>query len=148
MRGGVSAAGSADWLGYFLDANVLDYAGWQDRTVNKRKQASAKLLFNRDASSLFTIRAEYLDTYQENPGNLTQAQYDADWQQAEVQDAYNDKQAISAGAKYEQDLSDHSSLELSYGVRNTKDEGPPSYSATGGFGSDDVTNQNMVRIKL
>ncbi len=146
LRGGVSAAGSADRLGYFLDANILDYEGWQDRTANERKQVSAKMLFNLDASSLFTIRAEYLDTYQENPGDLTQAQYDADWRQAEVQDAYNDGQATSASAKYERDLSDHSSLELSYGVRNTRSEGPPSYSATGGFGSDDVTNQNMVGV--
>ncbi len=146
LRGGVSAAGSADRLGYFLDANILDYEGWQDRTVNERKQVSGKMRFNMDSSSLFAVRAEYLDTYQENPGYLTQAQYDTDWQQTAVQDAYNEELATSASARFERDLSDHSIMELSYGIRNTKSEGPPSYSATGGFGSDDVTNQNMVGL--
>lgn len=145
-RGGVSAAGSTDRLGYFLDANMLDYQGWQDRTVNEKTQVSGKLLFDINSASIFTVRAEYLDRYQENPGDLTQAQYDADWQQAEVQDASNDEQAISASAKYELDLSDRSGVELSYGIRNIESEGPPSYSATGGFGSSDVTNQNMVGI--
>jgi iron complex outermembrane receptor protein len=145
-RGGASAAGSTDRLGYFLDANMLDYEGWQDRTVNELTQVSGKLLFNVGSSSILTVRAEYLDEYTENPGYLSQAQYDADWQQAQVLDAYNDEQALSASAKYEVDLSDRSGLELSYGIRNTESEGPPSYNATGGFGSSDVTNQNMVGI--
>lgn len=145
-RGGVSAAGSTDRLGYFLDANRLDYEGWQDRTVYERTQVSGKLLFDINSASTFTVRAEYLDSYQENPGDLTQAQYDTDWQQAEVQDAYNDEQAKTVSVKYERDLSNQSGMELSYGIRNTESEGPPSYSATGGFGSSDVTNQNMVGI--
>jgi outer membrane receptor protein involved in Fe transport len=145
-RGGVSAAGSTDRLGYFLDANRLDYQGWQDRTVNERTQVSGKLLFDINSASIFTVRAEYLDSYQENPGDLTQAQYDTDWQQAEVQDAYNDEQAKSVSVKYERDLSNQSGMELSYGIRNIESEGPPSYSATGGFGSSDVTNQNIVGI--
>ena len=104
-RGGASAGGSTGRLGYFLDANIIDYEGWQDRTVNEQKQVSGKLLFNIGSSSTFTVRGEYLDQYEENPGYLTQAKYHEDWQQAEVDDAYNDEQAMSFSAKYERDLS-------------------------------------------
>lgn len=146
QRAGVSAAGTHNAVGYFLDANVLDYEGWQDRTANERKQVSGKLLFELDPYSDLTVRAEYLDRYQENPGSLTQAQYDEDWQQAAIDDAYNDEQSTSGSFKYERDLSNHSGMELTYGIRQTDAEGPPSYSATGGFGSSDVTNQNLVGL--
>ncbi len=146
QRGGVSAAGSNDTLGYFVDANYLDYDGWQDRTDNERKQFSSKLLYTPDIDVAYTFRVEYLDLYQENAGSLTQTQYEEDWRQAPVSDAYNDEQSLSGTFKYERDLSSHSGIELSYGIRNTEAEGPPSYSATGGFSSSDVTNQNLVAL--
>lgn len=145
-RGGVSAAGSKGSMGYFLDANVLDIEGWQDRTARDRTQVSGKLLFDLDSHSELTFRAEYLDRYEENPGSLTQAQYDEDWRQAGVSDAYNDEQSTSASVKYERDLSNKSGLEVTYGIRKNQAEGPPSYSATGAFSSSDVTNQNMVGL--
>ena len=163
-RGGFSAGGSSGALGYFLDANILDYEGWQDRSDNELKQASGKLLFNIDTSSTITVRGEYLDEFEENPGYLTvsdtgeevsddTAHYtngedfdDVDWKMAGVDDAYNDSQALSFSAKYERDLSNQSGFELAYGIRNTESEGPPSYNASGGFGSSDVTNHNLVGI--
>jgi outer membrane receptor protein involved in Fe transport len=151
-RGGVSAAGSTDVLGYFLDANILDYEGWQDRSANELKQASGKVLFNIGASSTFTVRGEYLDEFKENPGYLRVPSADElefddiDWKNAGVDDAYNDEQAMSLSAKYERDLSNQSGFELSYGIRNTESEGPPSYNPRAGFGSSDVTNQNVVGI--
>jgi outer membrane receptor protein involved in Fe transport len=146
QRGGVSAAGSNDTLGYFLDVNFLDYEGWQERTNNERKQFSSKLLYTPDIDVVYTFRVEYLDRYQENPGSLTQAQYVEDWQQSLVYDAYNDEESVSGAFKYERDLSSHSGIEFSYGIRNNLTEGPPSYSATGGFSSSDVTNQNLVGL--
>jgi iron complex outermembrane receptor protein len=146
QRAGVSAAGTADSVGYLFDANNLNYEGAQERTEHERKQVSGKLLFETSDYSLLTVRTEYLDTYEENPGRLTQAQYDEDWLQAAVDDAYNDSQAISFSTKYEHDLSEHSGVEVSYGVRNTESEGPPSYNATGGFFSSDVSNHNLVAL--
>lgn len=146
QRGGVSAAGSNDAFGYFLDANFLDYQGWQDRSKNERKQFSGKFLYTPDIDASFTFRTEYLDRYLENPGSLTQAQYDEDWRQALVYDAYNDEESLSGSFKYERDLSSRNSVELSYGIRNTRSEGPPSFSATGGFSRSDVTNQNLVGL--
>ncbi len=144
QRGGISAAGSKGSVGYFFDANFLDTDGWQERTVNERDQISGKLLFDINDSSTLTFRAEYLDRYEENPGDLTQAQYDSDWQQAGILDAYNEEKSLSGSLKYELDLTDHSGIEVSYGYRENEGEGPPSYSATGGFGSDQETNQNLV----
>ncbi len=146
QRGGVSAAGSNDALGYFVDANFLNYDGWRERTDNERKQFSSKLLYTPDIDVAYTFRVEYLDLYQENSGSLNEAQFNEDWQQALVYDAYNDEEAVSGSFKYERDLSNHSAIELSYGIRNTQSEGPPSYSATGGFSSSDVTNQNLVGL--
>lgn len=146
QRAGVSAAGTAGSTGYFFDANTLDLDGWQERTANQRKQVSGKLLFETDELSLLTLRAEYLDTYLENPGSLDQIQYGEDWRQAAVPDAYNDEQATTLSAKYERDLSNHSGIDITYGVRNTKSEGPPSYSPNGGFSGKDVTNHNLVAL--
>ncbi|MGD9006611.1 MAG: TonB-dependent receptor, partial [Desulfobacteraceae bacterium] len=163
-RAGVSAAGSTGRLGYFVDANILDYEGWQDRTAKELKQVSGKVLFNIGDSSTFTVRGEYLDEFKENPGYLEvsdppkpddddfdpEAEFvtfeDVDWKEAGVDDAYNDEQAISFSAKYERDLSNQSGFELSYGIRNTESEGPPSYNPRAGFDSSDVTNQNVVGI--
>jgi iron complex outermembrane recepter protein len=146
QRAGVSAAGTAGSVGYFFDANNLNSEGSQERTENERKQVSGKLVFETSDYSLLTMRAEYLDTYLEDPGRLTQAQYDEDWQQAAIDDAYNDTQAKSFSTKYEHDISEHAGVEISYGVRNTVSEGPPSYNATGGFSSQDATNHNVVAL--
>lgn len=146
QRVGASAGGTAGEVGYFLDANALDLEGAQDRTANERKQMSGKLLFAPSDNSMLTLRAEYLDVYLENPGDLTEAQFEEDWLQAGVSDAYTDEQAKTLSAKYELDLTNHSGIEISYGVRNTDSEGPPSYSPTGGFSKSDVTNHNMVGL--
>lgn len=143
-RGGISAAGTKGSVGYFFDANFLDYEGWQDRSVKKRDQISGKLLFDITDSSRLTLRGEFLDRYEENPGRITQNQYDADRTQALIYDAYNDEKSISGSVKYELDFTDHSGIEIIYGRRKNEGEGPPSYSATGGFGSDEELNQNLV----
>jgi outer membrane receptor protein involved in Fe transport len=95
---------------------------------------------------VLTVRGEYLDVYLENPGKLTQTQYDEDWLQAGVPDAYTDKQAETLSAKYELDLTNDSGIEISYGLRKIESEGPPSYSPTSGFISSDVTNHNVVGL--
>jgi outer membrane receptor protein involved in Fe transport len=146
QRAGVSAGGTAGTVGYFLDANILDSEGAQDRSENERKQLSGKLLFAPSDNSVLTLRVEYLDVYLENPGRITQDQYNEDWLQAAVYDAYTDEQVETLSAKYELDLTNHSGIEISYGLRNTESEGPPSYSPTSGSISSDVTNHNIVGL--
>lgn len=143
-RGGVSAAGTKGPIGYFFDVNTLDYEGWQDRSVNERDQASGKLLFDITDSTRLTLRAEYVDRYTENPGRITQAQYDTDRSQAFVDDAYNHDISKTGSIKFEHDFTDRSGIEITYGYRDAEGEGPPSYSATGSFGADHEINQNLV----
>ncbi|MFA7619165.1 MAG: TonB-dependent receptor [Thiohalomonadaceae bacterium] len=145
-RGGVSAAGTLGALGYFADANFLDTDGWQDRTARRRRAASGKLQFAPDLQSSVTVRAEYLDNFQEDPGSLSEAQFKSDWRQAAVLDAYNDEESVSGTVKYERQLGSRSALDISYGVRHSQTEGTPSYSAIGGISSNDVVNHNLVAL--
>jgi iron complex outermembrane receptor protein len=144
LRKGISAAGTKGSVGYFFDANTLDSDGWQDRTANERDQVSGKLLFDITDSSRLTVRGEYLERNEESPGSLSQTQYDSDWSQAAVYDAYNLEKSTSGSVKYELDFTDHSGIELAYGIRKNEGEGPPSYSATGTFSSDEELNKNLV----
>ncbi len=141
-RGGVSAAGSSGPVGYFLDVNKLDYRGWQDRTTNERDQASGKMVFDINDYSTLTVRAEYLNTYQEQPSTLSDAEFDADWQQASTYDSYSTGLVKTANVKYELDLSSKSSIEISYGYRDGFSEGMASYNST--FSTKDMINQNLV----
>ncbi len=43
QRGGVSAAGTNNLFGYFVDANFLESDGWRDRRAKSRKAISAKM---------------------------------------------------------------------------------------------------------
>ncbi|MEJ2620279.1 MAG: TonB-dependent receptor [Candidatus Thiodiazotropha sp.] len=146
QRVGASAGGTVNSVGYFIDANSLKDEGARERSERDRKQVSGKLLFETSDYSILTLRAEYIDSYEENPGSLTEAQYEEDWLQAAIDDAYGDEQAASFSTKYEHDLSDDSGFEISYGLRKTEDEGTPSFSATGGLSSSDVTNHNLVAL--
>jgi outer membrane receptor protein involved in Fe transport len=144
FRGGVSAAGTNGSVGYFFDANFLDYDGWQDRSKNKRTQTSGKLLFDITDNTKLTFRGEYLERYEQNPGSITQAQYDTDRKQALIYDAFNDERSVTGTLKLEHDFTDHSGIEITYSYRDAKGEGPPSYSATADFRADHEMNQNLV----
>ncbi|MCW9002425.1 MAG: TonB-dependent receptor [Rhodospirillales bacterium] len=143
-RGGASAAGTVNGFGYFVDTNFLDSDNWQDRSRNDRRAISSKITKDLTDNSLVTLRAEYLDVLLENPGTLTQAQFDADWSQAGVTDAYNDEQRLTLSGTYEVALTDKSELKVAYSLRDHVEAGPPSYSASGAFGDNHVANQNLI----
>ncbi len=144
-RGGVQAAGPiAEDLGYFFDANIGARDGWQDRSGFERKRVSGKLVYQYGEESSISIRGEYLDLYEENPGDLTQKQYDEDWRQAEMYDAFEDQKLASFSANWEHNFSDKSTFEVAYGLRKSKEDGPPSYSARGNFGKYRSLAQNVV----
>jgi len=143
-RAGVSAAGTSNGFGYFLDAHFLDSKNWQDRSKNDRGAISGKISKDITDNSLLTLRAEYLDVYLENPGSLTQDEYDADWSQANVSDAFNDEQRFTFSGAYELAISDDSELKVAYSLRDHVEAGPPSYSATGDYGDNHVFNQNLT----
>lgn len=84
FRAGVTAGDRlSDSLGYFLNANRLDRDGWRDHTEEIKDGFSTKWVLNPDASSRLAFRIEYLhDDYQDS-GKLDEAQFNADWRQAE-----------------------------------------------------------------
>lgn len=144
VRGGVSAAGSRDDLGYFFDLNGLDYEGGQERTALERKTVSGKLIRDFDVDASLSLRAEYLETSEESPGSLDQAAFDQDWQQAAIDDAYTDQQILSATVGYVTGLGPQSEVEIKYAVRSHEEQGMPSWNATADYGEDDMLNHNLV----
>ncbi len=143
-RGGISAAGSVDSFGYFFDANLLDIDGSQDRTDRHREAVSGKLIYDFDADTSLSVRVEYLETSEEDPGSLTQAQFDADWQQAAIDDAYTDQQMKSIVVAYVTDLSEQSGLDIKYSLRDHDEQGMPSWNPTADYGEDEMLNHNLV----
>lgn len=68
-------------FGYLINANVLENSGWREQTAQSKKTASVKLSGRPDGQSKLTFRLEYIDDDFEAPGQLTQEQFDSDWQQ-------------------------------------------------------------------
>jgi iron complex outermembrane recepter protein len=70
-------------FGYLVDANVMRNEGWRKRSSDDKDSFSAKLAGKPDERSSLYVRLEYLYDDALYPGQLTTAQWDADWQQAQ-----------------------------------------------------------------
>ncbi len=127
-RAGASAGGTVGSLGYHFDANILDINGWQDRTGKKDKSVSGKILWEIMPGSKLTLRAEYLDSFAEQAGSLTQAQYDTNWRQADTYVSYTDKQFATLSGTFVSNLGEKSNIKISYSLRKAWDKGVPSWS--------------------
>ncbi len=143
-RGGISAAGSVDSFGYFFDANLLDFDGSQDRKDRHRETVSGKLVYDFDADTSLSVRGEYLETSEQDPGSLSKDQFNADWQQADIPDAFTDQQMSSIGFAFVTDLSEQSGLDIKYSLRRHEEQGMPTWSADADYGEDDMLNHNLV----
>ena len=143
-RGGGSAAGTAEGLGYFLDANFLESDGWQRQTKNQRKTFGGKLSKDLSDNSMLTVRLELLDVIKENPGTLSSANYSEDWSLSASTDAFTDERMATLSAAYMLAPSDNSELNVNYSVRHHTENGQPSYSASADYGEDEVVNQNLT----
>lgn len=144
-RAGVSAAGTVnDSFGYFFDANYLDYAGPQDRTSLDRKATSGKFVYDLDDDTTFSARLEYLEIYEEAPGSLDQGEYDEDWQQAEIYDAFSETRSTTAVFAFETNLGESSNLDIKYSIRDKFSAGMPSWSTSSNYSESDVIAENFV----
>ncbi|MDR3369328.1 TonB-dependent receptor [Rhodoferax sp.] len=70
-------------FGYVFDANVKRDNAWRERAGDNLDAFSIKFGGKPDAASSLYVRLEYLNDETYYPGQLTQAQFDADWQQAQ-----------------------------------------------------------------
>ncbi len=144
VRGGISAAGSHEALGYFFDANALDYDGAQDRTTVKREAVSGKLIYDFDMNTSVSFRVEHLEKDEQSPGSLDETEWDADWMQAPITDAYTNQQMLSTTLGFVSNIGESSEIDVKYSYRHHEEQGMPSYSATGNYGEDDMHNHNLV----
>ena len=143
-RGGGSTAGTAEGIGYFLDANLLENDGWQRQTKNQRKTIGGKLTKDLSDNSLLTVRAEFLDVIKENPGTLSAAEFADDWSLSASTDAFTDERMATVSAAYMLEPSDNSEVNVNYSFRHHTENGQPSYSSTADYGEDEEVNQNLT----
>jgi outer membrane receptor protein involved in Fe transport len=144
VRGGFSAAGSHDAFGYFFDVNAMNYDGPQDRTAEERQAISGKLIYDFDMDTSVSFRLEYLDRKVQGPGSLDQGEWDDDWQQAPIDDAFTNSQMLTGTFGFVTGIGDNSELDIKYNIRHHEEQGMPSFMATADYGEDDMYNHNLV----
>ncbi len=93
---------------------------------------------------MLTVRGEYLDKYQQNPGYLTQSQYEENWRQAGETGSYKDEQIASASVTYERSISEMSEVKIAYSIRHHDEEGHPTYRTGADISVEELINQNLV----
>lgn len=72
-----------DSLGYFFNINQLDKDGWREHSNQKKTSLSTKWVWRPDSSSKLALRYEYIDDDYQSPGDLDEAEFNANWRQAE-----------------------------------------------------------------
>jgi iron complex outermembrane recepter protein len=70
-------------FGYVIDANTMRNDGWRERSREEKESFSMKLGGKPDQYSSLYARVEYLEDDALYPGQLTEAQFNANWQQAQ-----------------------------------------------------------------
>ena len=144
IRGGVSVGNTHDDFGYSVNVNALKLDGFRERTSRKEKAVSGKGVWTITDESKLTVRVEYQDKLIDQPGSLSQEEFDADWGQATINDAYEDTQFSTLSGTYEHQLSDTISTKVVYSGRKTVTSGPTALSYKSGYVDDDYMDHNLV----
>ena len=121
-RSGVTAGApvSTD-LGYFLNANRLDRKGWRDHSEETKDSFSTKWQWRPDQSSKLNFRLEYLHDDAQSPGDLTEAEFNDNWQQHEPGTWYRtDAVYLTPSLHYRKLFGDAGELNV-YGQRRRTD---------------------------
>lgn len=126
-------------IGYFLNYNHLDREGWRDHSEASRDAFSTKWQFRPDAASRLNFRLEYLHDDYQDPGNLTEEQFKADWRQAEPDTWYRtDVTYTTPSLHYQRLFGDLGELNV-YAQRRLTDStaNAPAYSTASSSGVKD-----------
>ncbi len=118
--------------------------GWRDRTKREEKAFSAKGVWTFSQKTKLTLRGEYQDKRIQQPGSISEAEYDESWRQADVYDAYEDTQFTTLSGIYEHQFSDKLSTKISYSARKTETDGPTALSYKSGFVDDEYMDHNLA----
>lgn len=132
FRAGFTAgAPISSTIGYFLSANRLDRDGWRDHTQELKDAFSTKWQYRPDESSKLNFRIEYLHDDYQSAGDLTEAQFNANWRQAEPGTFYRtDVTYVTPSLHYVKMFGDVGELNVYAQQRKTD-----STSKTPGYGS-------------
>lgn len=131
-RGGFSTGGTLDnGLGYLLDANQMYDEGWREDSTRKRQAVSGKLLSRVGLDTRVQLRLEYLDLYQEDPGNLSEADFHQDWRQTAIKHDVlsDDMRHLTPSIRLDHHFDDQRSLRI--GLIHRQSEGT---EVTQGYG--------------
>lgn len=118
FRGGGSAAGKLDDLGYRFGFNIWDVPSWRTNTGRSREVGSGKLSYQLDEDSKLTFRGEYKHEEKSEGNSLTEQQFNQDAQQATGYGSYYNREQLTFYLDYEKMVGDNGFLKASYGVRN------------------------------
>lgn len=80
-RAGISAAGSLDQFGYFIDVNTRSLNGLREEARNDRDQFSAKVLYRPSVNTNLLARIEHLEEDTNVRGDLTAEEISEDRRQ-------------------------------------------------------------------
>ncbi len=143
-RGGVSIGNTYDNFGYSVNVNALKLDGFRDRTSRKEKAFTSKGVWTISDEKKLTVRVEFQDTIIDQPGTLSQEEFDEDWGQATINDAYEDTQFNTLLGSYEHQISDDISTKVIYSGRKRVVRGPTALSYKSGYVDDDSMDHNLV----
>jgi len=144
VRGGTSMGDTHDDFGYSVNLNALKLDGFRERTTRKEKALSGKGVWLISDESKLTVRVEYQDKLIDQPGTLSEEEFDTDWGQATINDAYEDTQFSTLSGTYEHQISETISTKVIYSGRKTVTSGPTALSYKSGYVDDDYMDHNLV----
>ncbi|MEJ2117959.1 MAG: TonB-dependent receptor, partial [Alphaproteobacteria bacterium] len=80
-----------------------------------------------------TLRGEYQEVLDEQPGSLTSEEFEENWRQAMVKDAYSDESYATISGSLEHQFSEMSNAKIAYSGRKSTNEGPTALSYKSGY---------------
>jgi len=131
-----------DSLGYFLNVNQLERDGWREHSAEQKQSLSTKWVWNPDSSSKLALRYEFIHDDYQDPGALTEAQFAANWRQAQPATYYRTDVTYSTPSLHYRKLFDEVGELNIYGqVRNTTQTSRTSGFSGGGSTLGDTDSQ-------
>jgi len=110
-------------IGFIFNANALRDHGWRERDSMDKDSFSLKLAGKPTGRSSLSLGVEYLDEDALYPGQLTKAQFDQNWRQAQP-GVYGRSQStfLTPSVQYRQEIGERGQLTVGLSQRRNKSE--------------------------
>lgn len=144
IRSGFTAGGTKDNFGYTVNGNIIRDDGWRDRTAKEEKAISAKGVWQASPDTKVTIRGEYQEVFDEQPGSLSSEEFKENWRQAMVKDAFSDESYATISGSLEHQFSEMSNAKIAYSGRLSTNEGPTALSYKSGYVDEESIDHSLL----